>query len=173
MTITKKRGAKTPQMIESDIRYGFNKIMSQKRPIYLLTISNTNFTEPKQLQFLIRTFFNKIKNDYRFSFEKTNYLSVIEYPEIVSRGNMIPVNCKVHTHIVLETDLKPCVIEYYANIIFNTDEVLYCKNGWYDLEKISDRDDKNQLINYLTKQKDIFTDDNYGYKIELNSIKSN
>jgi hypothetical protein len=165
MTITKKRGTKTPQMIESDIRYGFNKIMSQKRLIYLLTISNTNFTEPKQLQFLIRTFFNTIRKDYRFSFEKTNYLSVIEYPEIVSRGNMMPVNCKVHTHIVLETDLKPDVIEYYANIIFNTDEILYSKKDWYDLKKISDREDKNLLINYLVKQKDLFNDYNYDYKI--------
>lgn len=165
MTITKKRGTKTPQMIESDIIYGFNKIMSQKRPIYFLTISNTRFTEPKHLQFLIRTFFNKIKNDYRFSFEKTNYLYVIEYPEKVSRGNMMVDDCRLHTHIILETDLRPDVIEYYSKTIFQNDEVLYSYDDWYVLEKISDRNDKNLLINYLLKQMEMFNDLNYDYKI--------
>jgi hypothetical protein len=165
MTITKKRRTNTPQIIESDIRYGFNKIMSQKRPIYFLTISNTRFTEPKHLHFLLRTFFNKIKKDYRFSFEKTNYLYVIEYPEKVSRGNMMPDDCRLHTHIVLETDLRPDVIEYYSKTIFQNEEVLYSYDDWYDLEKISERGDKYLLINYLLKQSKIFNDLNYDYKI--------
>lgn len=165
MTITKKRGTKTPEMIESDITYGFNKIMSQKRPIYFLTITKTRFTEPKHLQFLIRTFFNKIKNDYRYSFEKTNYLYIIEYPEKVSRGNMMPDDCRLHTHIVLETDLKPDVIEYYSRTIFQNEEVLYSYDKWYDLKKISQRNDKSLLINYLLKQSKMFNDLNYDYKI--------
>lgn len=165
MTITKKRGTKTPQMIESDITYGFNKIMSQKRPIFFLTISNTRFTEPKHLQFLTRRFFNKIKNDYRFSAEKTNYLYVIEYPEKVSRGNMMPDNCRLHLHMVLETDLSPDVIEYYSKTIFQNDEVLYSYDDWYVIKKVSDRDDKTLLINYFLKQSKMFNDLNYDYKI--------
>lgn len=165
MTITKKRGVKTPQMIESDIIYGFNKIMRMERPIYLLTISNTRFTEPKHLQFLIRTFFNKIRKDFLFSNEKTNYLYVIEYPEKVSRGNMMFDDIRVHTHIILETDLNTDVIEYYSKTIFENDEVLYSYEDWYDLIMISDRDDKIWLKDYILKQKEIFNDFNYDYKI--------
>lgn len=165
MTISKKKGTKTPQMIEDDIRYGFNKIMSQKRPIYFLTISNTLFKEPKHLQFLVKSFFNKIRKDYRYTYEKTNYLSIVEYPEKVSRGNLVPDDCMVHTHIIVETDLLPDTIEYYANMTFNNNRVLKSLNGWYDLRKVSDRNDKDTLLNYLLKQKDLFDDCSYDYKI--------
>jgi hypothetical protein len=165
MTITKKRGAKTTEIIESDITYVFNKIISQKSPIYFLTISNTRFTEPKELKFLIRTFLNKMLNDYKYSFEKINYLYVIEYPEKVSRGNMMPENCYLHTHIILETDLRPDVIFHYANIFFYNKEVLYKSKGWYDLKNITNRDDKIYLTDYFLKQKKIFDDLNYDYKI--------
>lgn len=165
MTTYKKRSAKTTETIENDIRYGFNKIMSQKRPIYLLTISNTRFTEPQHLQFIIRTFFNKIRRDYQYTFEKSNYLSVIEYPEKVSRGNYVPDDFRVHAHIIIETDLLPNNIEYYANMTFNNDNVIYSTNKWIDIKKISDRNDKDQLINYLLKQKDMFNEYNYDYKI--------
>jgi hypothetical protein len=166
MTIHKKKGDKTLQMIVDDIEYGFNKIMSQKRPIYLLTISNTTYTDLKQLQFKIRTFFNFIRKEYRYSFEETNYLSLLEYPEKVVRGNMIPDNCNLHAHIILGTDLKPENIEYYSNIIFNNPDTIYNTNKWYDLRKVSDREDKLQLINYLLKQKNVFTDSSYDYKIK-------
>lgn len=165
MTISKKKGSKTTQMIEDDIRYGFNKIMSQKRPIYLITISNTILNEPKQLQFLVKTFFNKIRKDYRYSYEKTNYLCVVEYPEKVSRGNLVPDDCMVHTHIIVETDLLPDKIEFYANMTFNNKNVLRSTNGWYDLRRISSSNDNNNLLNYLLKQKKLFDDCNYDYKI--------
>jgi hypothetical protein len=58
----------------------------------------------------------------------------------------------------LETDLNTDVIEYYSKTIFENDEVLYSYEDWYDLKKISDRNDKTRLTNYILKQKESFND---------------
>lgn len=161
MITTKKRGVKTPEMIESDIMYGFNKIMAKKAPIYHITLTNLNITNPAELRFqLTNKLFNKIFTSYKYSYISLNYLFVIEYPEKVSRGNMMVDNCEVHTHIVLETDLPIENIRYFIEMAFSS-----TNKKWIDIERIDKRNDKFNFSNYLTKQIKLFTDDNYNFKI--------
>lgn len=145
-------------MIVDDIRYGFHKIISQSLPILSITITNTNCKTTEELKFyLTNKLFNRIHKENKHSFDVLNYLFVIEYPTKVSMGNQIPDNCDVHTHIVLGTTLLPQQIEYYIQTTF--------RNPNIHIEDITKRNDKNNYINYLIKQKDYLTDNNYNYKI--------
>ena len=159
MVLLKKNNTpKTTQMIEDDIRYGFYIITSQNNPIYSITINDTGCKTTEELRFILTNkFFNRIFKDYKNSFEKLNYLFVIEYPTKVSMGNQIPDNCEVHTHIVLETTITPQHLEYYIQTTFRTPNIY--------IEDITKRNDKTNYVNYLIKQKDLFTTDNYNYKI--------
>lgn len=160
MLIKKNKAHKTIQMIENDIRYGFSRIMLQKESIYHLTISNTQIYCPAELRFkLTNKLFNSIHKDNLKTNAKVNFLFVIEYPEKVSRGNYIPENCEVHGHIVLSTTLAPQQLEYYIKSTFIKPD--------FQFEKINYRKDKNNLVNYLVKQKHLFTNQNYNYKIEI------
>jgi len=165
MLIKKKSGPKTTEMIEADIRYGFNKIISQNNHIYFITINNKTFLTPKELKFsLTNLFFNRIRKDYKYMSNVLNYLFVIEYPEKVSRGNMIFEKIEVHTHIIIETNLTEETLKFYIETIFKKDEVK--EKNWYDIQRIDLRNDKTNLVEYFVKQKNLFTDENYNYKIE-------
>ncbi len=156
--LKKKNTPKTTQMIVDDIVYSFHKITSQNNPIYSITINDTGCKSTEELRFVLTNkFFNRIFKDYKNSFEKLNYLFVIEYPTKVSMGNQIPDSCEVHTHIVLETTITPQHLEYYIKTTFRTPNIY--------IEDITKRNDKNNFANYLIKQKDLFTIDNYNYKI--------
>lgn len=160
MLLTKKKGFKTIQNIKNDITYSFNKIISQKNPIYFITISNTYISSAEQLRFtLTNKIFNTIHKEYKNTFEVINFLYVIEYPEKVSRGNMMPDNFDVHTHIILETTLIPQQIKHYIEINFLNPDI--------DIKRIDNRDDKMNIVNYILKQENILTDDNYNYKISI------
>jgi hypothetical protein len=160
MILNKKKSIKTTQMIANDIVYSFNKLTSQNNPILSITINNTNCKTAKELRFnLTNRLFNKIHRDYKQ--ETINYLFVIEYPTIISMGNFIPNSCKPHTHIILETTLPIEVINKYIITIFEISN----KEDVY-IEDITNRDDKKNYINYLTKQLKYFTDDSYNYKIK-------
>lgn len=174
MIIKKNKGFKTTQMIEDDIRYSFHKILSQNHPIYSITISNTLIKSSEELRFsltnklfnrihkdsLTNKLFNRIDKDYKNSYEVINYLFVIEYPEKISRGNFLPDKCDVHAHIVMGTNIQPQHIEYYMQTTFPNSSIF--------TKKIDDRNDKENLVNYLIKQKALLTDDNYNYKININ-----
>lgn len=158
MILKKKNCPKTAQMIADDIRYSFNKLTSKNNPILSITINNTNCKTAKELRFnLTNKLFNRIHKEYKQSFEIINYLFVIEYPTKVSMGNLIPETCIPHTHIILETTLPENIIEYYIQSTFNNIDIY--------IENITKRDDKSNYINYLTKQINLLTDDNYNYKI--------
>ena len=161
MIVSKKKNTpKTTQMMLDDITYGFYKITSQNIPILSITINNTGCKTKEELRFyLTNKLFNRIKKDYKNSIEIINYLFIIEYPTKVSMGNQIPDNCEVHTHIVLGTTLSENVIQYYIQTTFY--------NPYIFIEDITKRDDKNNYINYLTKQNYYLTDDSYNYKINL------
>ena len=160
MLLKKKSGFKSIQMIEDDIRYGFNKIMSQNERIYHFTISDTGINSVEELRFILTNkIFNRMYKDYKVSFERINYLFVIEYPEKVSRGNFIPDSCEVHTHIVLATSLLPEQVNFYIKTNLKKYDVVH--------ERIDKRNDKYNFVNYLLKQKNIFTDANYNYKINI------
>ena len=156
--LKKKNTPKTTQIIENDIRYSFHKIISQNNPIYSITINDTDCKTSKELRFILTNkFFNRIFKDYKNSFEKLNYLFVIEYPTKVSMGNQIPVSCEVHTHIVVESTISPQHLEKYIKSTFRKPNIY--------IEDITKRNDKKSYVNYLIKQKDLFTIDNYNYKI--------
>ena len=74
-------------------------------------------------------------------------------------GNQIPEDCGVHSHIVLGTTLRKEYLEYYIQTIF--------KNSNTYIEDITKRNDTENYVNYLLKQKDILTINKYNYKIEL------
>ena len=148
-------------MIETDIVYGFNKIIAKNNPIYHITITNLNIKSPKELRFqLTNKLFNKISRSYKKSIYSLNYLFIIEFPEIVSRGNMMVDSCDVHSHIVLETDLPIENIRFFIEMAFSSND-----KDWLNIERIDKRNDKLEFSNYLIKQTSIFTDDNYNYKI--------
>ncbi len=162
MLLKKNKGFKTTLKITNDISHAFNKIISQNEPIYFITISNTNIKTSIEMRFILTNkIFNKLHKAPENSFEVINYLYVIEYPEKVSRGNLIPDNCEVHTHIILGTTLKPQQIEYYIKNNFTKPDI--------DIKRIDKREDKTYLKNYLSKQENLLTDDNYNYKIKLNN----
>ena len=146
-------------MIIDDILFSFNKLISQNNPILSITINNTDCKTAEELRFnLTNKLFNKIYTDYKHSFEVVNYLFVIEYPTKVSMGNLIPTSCIPHTHIVLETTLPKNIIEYYIQTTFRNPDI--------HIENITKRDDKQNYVNYLTKQKNLLTIDSYNYKIK-------
>jgi hypothetical protein len=160
MLLKKKNNPKTDQMIADDIRYSFQKLTSQNNPILSITINNTDCKTAEELRFnLTNKLFNKIHKDYKQTPEIINYLFVIEYPTKVSMGNLIPESCKPHTHIILETTLPENIIEYYIQTTFRNMDIY--------IENITKRDDKLNYANYLTKQINILTDDNYNYKINI------
>jgi hypothetical protein len=160
MLLKKKNNLKTAQMIANDIRYSFQKLTSQNNPILSITINNTDCKTAEELRFnLTNRLFNKIHKDYKKTPEIINYLFVIEYPTKVSMGNLIPESCIPHTHIILETTLPKNIIEYYIQSTFRNVDVY--------IENITKRDDKLNYANYLTKQINILTDDNYNYKINI------
>ena len=162
MLLTKKKGFKTTQNIKNDIVYSFNKIISQKNPIYFITISNTDISSAEQLRFtLTNKIFNTIHNEYKNTFEVINFLYVIEYPEKVSRGNMMPENCEVHTHIILETTLIPQQIKYYIEINFLNPDI--------DIIRVDNRNHKMNLIDYVHKQEHILRNNTSNYKININN----
>jgi hypothetical protein len=158
MLLKKKNNPKTAQMIADDIRYSFQKLTSQNNPILSITISNTDYKTAEELRFnLTNRLFNKIHKDYKQTPEIINYLFVIEYPTKVSMGNLIPESCIPHTHIILETTLPENLIEYYIQSTFRNVNIY--------IENITKRDDKINYVNYLIKQINILTNDNYNYKI--------
>ena len=160
MLLKKKNNPKTAQMIADDIRYSFQKLTSQNNPILSITINNTDCKTAEELRFnLTNKLFNKIHKDYKQTPEIINYLFVIEYPTKVAMGNLIPESCKPHTHIILETTLPENIIEYYIQATFRNMDIY--------IENITKRDDKLNYANYLTKQINILTDDNYNYKINI------
>jgi hypothetical protein len=162
MLLKKKNTPKSTKMIIDDIRYSFNKIMSQNTPILAITITHTHCKSQEELRFwLTNKFFNKIYKDNKQNLIKVNYLFIIEYPEKLSRGNMIPDNLNVHTHIVLGTTLSESIIKKYINEVF-------VNSDGYVID-ISKRDDRFNYVNYLTKQSpnNYLTNDSYNYKIEI------
>lgn len=159
--------------IEKDLRFAFNKLINQdKFPVNYnrtlsITITHTNSKHLKDLRYtLTNLFFNKIHKDYKNTLEHINYLFVIEYSEVVSKGQLVPKKCDIHTHIVVNTSIPKDTIEYYANDVFPSESQNKLEKVVM-VEDITKRDDKYNYINYLLKQKNIFTTDNYNYKILL------
>lgn len=171
----KKRGYKTTEMASADIKIACDYLVSQKEfiagrnTILSITLTDTGCKHEKDLNHILTTrLFNTIKNDYKNSGEHTNYIFVIEYPEVISQGKHIPSNCKVHAHIVVNTSLTQTVIESYIIKAFSP-------NLYKHIEDITNRNDRFNHSGYLTKQgvkNYILSNDSYNYKITINEPSS-
>lgn len=161
MIIKKNNEPKSIEMIVADITYSFTKLIAQKNPILSITIKDTLCKTKEELRFnLTNKFFNRMKREYKNTPEIFNYLFVIEYPKMVATGNFIPTTCVPHAHIILETTIPSKTVEFYAQDCFKTDDI--------KIDPINKRTDKENYINYLTKQRHLFDNDTYNYKITIN-----
>lgn len=107
--------------------------------------------------------FNRINREIRNTLDHLNYLFVIEYPEVISQGFLIPTNCNVHAHIVLNTSLNKETLEYYLHSTFGNDSHIR-------VDDTTKRNDKGEFINYLLKQtreNKLQTDKSYNFKITI------
>lgn len=158
MLLKKKNNVKSTKMIVDDIRYSFDKILSQNNPILAITINGTHCKSTEELRFhLTNKYFNKLNKDYKNTSAIINYLFVIEYPTVVSQCLFVPKNCDVHTHIVLGTTISEKEIKQFTENVF--------KGADIHIKDITKRSDKLNYVNYLTKQRDLLTIDNYNYKV--------
>lgn len=157
---------RTSNDVMNDMTYAFDLLTRQSDTIknnkmLSITITDTIAKHEKDLQHLLTNkLFNRIHRDYKHTTEHINYLFVIEYPEVVSKGQYLPTKIDTHTHIVVNTSIPKEIIEYYIN---------YSTKGNVYIEDITKRLDRNNYINYLIKQgnNNLLTDDNYNYKIDI------
>jgi len=164
ITLKKKKGYKRLDEIQLELRSTFNQMIKNKGDFYFITITKTNSQHAKDLNFLISNhFFNKMWKDYKHTHEFINYLFVIEYPEAISKIDK-PIDkldsCRVHSHILLNTSLSAKTLDYYLNTTFN---IKHIKNI-----PITNRPDKEQLINYFLKQ-NFLNEDCYNYKVIISN----
>lgn len=175
--ITKNRDTKTLVEAKNDIRYSFdyliakNNLKTQNQTLYKIDLTNTKSKHIKHLNFDLKNkFFVKLERENPN--EILDYLFVIEYDGIISIGNqqIDEVDfCKVHSHIVLNTSLPiNTLINQFIKIFpVSTFEIDYRrKNCDVYIENFSKRIDKENYINYLTKQ-DYFDEYAYNYKIKF------
>lgn len=174
MTLIKKTNYYTnTKDIERDLRYAFNILINQEdfpvrdNKTLVITITHTNSKHLQDLRYkLTNLLFNRIHRDYKKTLEHINYLYVIEYSEVVSKGEFVPNKCDIHTHIIMNTSIPKDTIEYYSNNVFPSESPNILDRPVI-VEDITKRTDKYNYINYLLKQKHLFTTDNYNYKILL------
>jgi hypothetical protein len=173
MKLLKKQTTyKSTKEIEQDLRYAYKNLIEQKKfpsnynKTLSITITHTNAKHIADLKFkLTNQVFNKIHSEHKNSLHHINYLYVIEYSEVISKGNFMPKSLDFHTHIVLNTSIPQESIEYYFNCFYSHKSHLIKKDIM--IEDITRRTDKANYINYLLKQIHLFTSDNYNYKISL------
>ena len=168
--ISKDKRPKTTEIAVSELKKIYEIWLNQKKyPIpgnrtYHITITDTHAKNEKALHFILtNNLFNRINRDLRNKPDYLNYLFVIEYPEDISRGERIPKNCKVHSHIVLNTSIDHETLKYYLHSTFDTKADIF-------IEETTNRRDKGQFIKYLTKQAKtnrLLTDRSFNYKITL------
>lgn len=162
MKLIKKNGYKSLDEIKIDLQKTFSHIISNRGDFYFITITKNKSPHAKDLNFKITNgLFNRIWKDYKHSKEFTNYIFVIEYPEAISKMDM-PIDklnsCSVHSHILVNTTLTEKTLDYYLNTTFS--------NANIKKERINQRPDKKELINYFIKQ-NFLEDDCYNYKAIL------
>ena len=129
-------------------------------------INYTNSKHTKDLNFKLT---NKVFNSLhkQFYYEKLNYLFVIEYNEILSRGNYLIDDLdevRVHTHIVVDTTIPLTILQKKFKNVLGKQSDIYSEN-------ITKRNDKNIYINYLVKQNrenNYLTFNSYNFKINMN-----
>jgi len=148
------------EVISNDINFAFNKLIKKPEYIYHITLSNLPQKSLEETKFIIKNkFLNSIWKDYKYSLSPLNYLFVIEYGGIISyQVNFEKIkNLGLHIHLILNTTLTKNYLEYYI--------INYLGFIDYEIDRIDKNKDKIKLGGYLIKQHNIFTSNNYEYKI--------
>lgn len=149
---------------ENEIRYGFKHLLSQskeydKSEITKIDLTYTNAKHREDLNFkLSNKIFNSIRKQHS---QEINYLFIVEYPEIISKGNyMIDQldQIKVHAHIIINTTIPINIIEKKIVDVLGNECDIYSEN-------ITKRNDKENYINYLVKQNKYINSKSYNFKI--------
>ena len=173
--LMKKSGDKTLEDIYLELSKVYSQMLTNGGRFYFITITDTNSPHPKDLNFtLTNKLFNSIWNDYKKSYEVVNYLFVIEYPGAITKTYKnykaaqieleLLEDCKVHTHIVMNTTLTEEVIESYIYSTFKSPNIKTIE--------ITTNPKRENLINYFKKQ-EFLSDDSYNYKITLSQPSTN
>lgn len=164
--IRKTPKERTSEEVIRDMRYAFDILISQvdklqNNKMMAITITHTIAKHECDLKHLLTNkLFNTIHKDYKMTNEHINYLFVIEYPEVITKGDYLPTNCGIHTHIVVNTSIPKETIEFYIN---------QSTKGDVYIEYITKRSDRDNFVNYMIKQgkRNYLTDKNYNYKIDM------
>ena len=160
--LKKNNKPKTKHQIINDLKTSYEILIREIQPkskIFNITLTYTGIEKVKSLRHkLTNNIFNRLHKTNKDDRNYINYLFVIEYSEVISKGDFLPTKVGIHSHIVLNTTLP---IETIKTQIKS--EI----GGEIFWEDITNRNDKENFINYLTKQSHILTIDNYNYKIDL------
>jgi len=167
--ISKNKRTKTTDIAVSELHRIYEVWLNQKNfpttgdRTYHITITHTHAKHQEDLHFILtNNLFNRIHRDLKMSLDYLNYIFVIEYPEVISKGELLPQNCNVHAHIVLNTSIPMESLRFYFYDTFDTAHI--------NFDDTTKRNDKGEFIKYLTKQAKenrFFTDRSYNYKITL------
>jgi hypothetical protein len=174
--ITKSRFRKRVQDNILEIEnayYILTKEHLQPRPngkLYHLVISKTSTNNARHFNFkLTNLLFNRIHRVIRNTPYYLNYLFVLEYPKAVSVGYRKITNTDLHAHLTINSNLG------YTKL-FNIFENRLRNGLHFYMEEITERDDKENLITYFTKQSketnQFLTFDHYNYKIDFLTTSS-
>ena len=136
--------------------------------LYHITISKIEVKHAADLRHIITNkVFNSLNKQYKDENNFLNYLFVIEYEgalsKPISNNNKNITGRGEHAHIVISTSIPQHCIENKIKEVFNSK---------YDclIQPISDRNDKENLINYILKQEKLLSKENYNYKILLDKL---
>jgi hypothetical protein len=148
-----------------------NKPHLQPQPdgrLYNCVLNTTNTNRAEVLNFkLTNQLFNRIHQRLRKSKYYLNYLFVIEYSKVLSLGKYVTKQTNIHAHIIINSNIPQ---EHLEKILKNRLDTGIAK--YLFLEDITNRNDKDYLAHYLTKQAQsnyLLTDKHYNYKIDYRS----
>ena len=139
-------------------------ILSKKDKLYHITIEGIPTPHIQDLSFQLNyKLFNTIVKDHSKSYEYINYLFVVEYGGIISKGNVYNAEIKnlgIHSHCIVNTSLSIPQLKFYINTAFKV--IPDC-----EIQDISKSTTKDGLLNYLLKQSvtGLMTKESYNYKI--------
>ena len=172
--ITKKNSITTTINILDDIVYSYETLIHKnegkplKNKVYIITLTDTHLSNPKSLNFLLTNcVFNQLHQSNRES--TLNYLFVIEYDEVLSKGEyMVRDKIKIHSHIVIATNIEKDIIEDKIRKTIKEKGKINLRKQDVFIQDITNNKGRFNYYNYLIKQKELLTTDNYNYKIDIN-----
>lgn len=158
--------------ITNELINAYDTMLSNQRKnhsqLIKIDLTNTNSNEEKKYNFELRVMLDNLRKSIIKNNQSLNYIYVIELAEEISKGiNLTTNKIKYHSHLILETNLNTNEIINSIKSKFKTVKSFsFVKNQNADcyIEDITNRNDKENYINYLLKQRDI---NNYSYNFKI------